>query len=89
MVGQLDTLRLHLPEGQEIGPFVEALQALPDVRQVTAARIAELVLLVPERARKPSRPSSPKPTGSASKFARWRSRSRIWRRCSCTSRGGH
>jgi len=47
MVGQLDALRLHLPEGQEIGPFVEALQALPDVRQVTAAD-HELVLLVPE-----------------------------------------
>lgn len=46
-VGQMDALRLHLPEGQETGPFVEALQALPDVRQVTTAD-HEIVLLVPE-----------------------------------------
>ncbi|HSN76447.1 MAG TPA: ATP-binding cassette domain-containing protein [Anaerolineae bacterium] len=45
-VGQMDALRLHLPEGQETGPFVEALQALPDVRQVTTAD-HEIVLLVP------------------------------------------
>ncbi len=47
MVGQMDTLRLHLPEGQEAGPFIAALQALPDVRQVTTAD-HQIVLIVPE-----------------------------------------
>jgi ABC-2 type transport system ATP-binding protein len=46
MVGQLDALRLHLPEGQDAGPFVEALRGLPDVRQVTTAD-HEIVLIVP------------------------------------------
>ena len=47
MVGQMDALRLHLPEGQEVEPFVTALQALPDVRQVTTTD-HEIVLIVPE-----------------------------------------
>ncbi len=47
MVGQMDALRLHLPEGQEAGPFIAALQALPDVRQVTTAD-HQIVLIVPE-----------------------------------------
>ncbi|MBE2232478.1 MAG: ATP-binding cassette domain-containing protein [Anaerolinea sp.] len=47
MVGQMDALRLHLPEGQETEPFVAALQALPDVRQVTTAD-HQIVLIVPE-----------------------------------------
>ena len=47
MVGQMDALRLHLPEGQETEPFVAALQALPDVRQVTMAD-HQIVLIVPE-----------------------------------------
>lgn len=47
MVGQMDALRLHLPEGQEAGPFITALQALPDVRQVTTAD-HQIVLIVPE-----------------------------------------
>ncbi len=46
MVGQMDALRLHLPEGQDVGPFVEALRGLPDVRQVTTAD-HEIVLIVP------------------------------------------
>ncbi len=46
MVGQLDALRLHLPEGQETEPFVAALRSLPDVRQVTTAD-HEIVLIVP------------------------------------------
>jgi ABC-2 type transport system ATP-binding protein len=46
MVGQLDALRLHLPEGQDAGPFVEALRGLPEVRQVTTAD-HEIVLIVP------------------------------------------
>lgn len=47
MVGQMDALRLHLPEGQETEPFVTALRSLPDVRQVTTAD-HEIVLIVPE-----------------------------------------
>jgi ABC-2 type transport system ATP-binding protein len=47
MVGQLDALRLHLPESQDATPLVEALHALPDVRQVTVAD-HEIVLIVPE-----------------------------------------
>jgi ABC-2 type transport system ATP-binding protein len=47
MVGQMDALRLHLPEGQETEPFVEALRGLPDVHQVTTAD-HEIVLIVPE-----------------------------------------
>lgn len=47
MVGQMDALRLHLPEGQTVEPFVAALQALPDVRQVTTAD-HQIVLIVPE-----------------------------------------
>ena len=46
MVGQLDALRLHLPEGQETETFVAALRSLPDVRQVTTAD-HEIVLIVP------------------------------------------
>ncbi len=46
MVGQLDALRLHLPEGQETEAFVAALRSLPDVRQVTTAD-HEIVLIVP------------------------------------------
>jgi ABC-2 type transport system ATP-binding protein len=46
MVGQLDTLRLHLPEGQEATPFIEALRGLPDVRQVTVTDHA-ITLIVP------------------------------------------
>jgi ABC-2 type transport system ATP-binding protein len=46
MVGQLDALHLHLPEGQEVEPFIAALQGLPDVRQVTAAD-REITLIVP------------------------------------------
>lgn len=47
MVGQMDALRLHLPEGQEVEPFVAALRSLPDVHQVTTAD-HEIVLIVPE-----------------------------------------
>ncbi len=47
MVGQMDALHLHLPEGQESGRFVEALRSLPDVRQVTTTD-DEIVLIVPE-----------------------------------------
>jgi ABC-2 type transport system ATP-binding protein len=47
MVGQMDALRLHLPEGQDAGPFVEALRNLPDVKQVTTSD-HEIVLIVPE-----------------------------------------
>jgi ABC-2 type transport system ATP-binding protein len=47
MVGQMDALRLHLPEGQDAGPFVEALRSLPDVKQVTTSD-HEIVLIVPE-----------------------------------------
>jgi ABC-2 type transport system ATP-binding protein len=46
MVGQMDALRLHLPEGQETGPFVEVLRGLPDVRQVIPTD-HEIVLIVP------------------------------------------
>ncbi len=46
MVGQMDALRLHLPEGQDAGPFVETLRGLPDVRQVTTTD-HEIVLIVP------------------------------------------
>lgn len=46
MVGQMDALRLHLPEGQEATPFIEALRGLPDVRQVTVTDHA-LTLIVP------------------------------------------
>jgi len=47
MVGQMDALRLHLPEGQETEPFVAALRSLPDVHQVTTTD-HEIVLIVPE-----------------------------------------
>lgn len=47
MVGQMDALRLHLPEGQEAGELIAALQALPDVRQVTTAD-HQIVLIVPD-----------------------------------------
>jgi len=47
MVGQMDALRLHLPEGQEIEPFIAAMQTLPEVRQVTTAD-HQIVLIVPE-----------------------------------------
>jgi ABC-2 type transport system ATP-binding protein len=47
MVGQMDALRLHLAEGQEVEPFIETLRGLPDVRQVTTSD-HEIVLLVPE-----------------------------------------
>jgi ABC-2 type transport system ATP-binding protein len=47
MVGQMDALRLHLPEGQETEPFVAALRALPDVHQVTTTD-HEIVLIIPE-----------------------------------------
>jgi ABC-2 type transport system ATP-binding protein len=47
MVGQMDALRLRLPEGQEIDPFSEALRGLPDVHQVTTTD-HEIVLIVPE-----------------------------------------
>ncbi|OQA46177.1 MAG: Daunorubicin/doxorubicin resistance ATP-binding protein DrrA [Chloroflexi bacterium ADurb.Bin325] len=47
MVGQMDALRLHLPEGQEAGELIAALQALPDMRQVTTAD-HQIVLIVPD-----------------------------------------
>ena len=46
MVGQMDALRLHLPEGQEATPFIEALRGLPDVRQVTVTDHT-ITLIVP------------------------------------------
>ena len=47
MVGQMDALRLHLPEGQESGPFVEVLRSLPGVHQVTTTD-HQITLIVPE-----------------------------------------
>jgi ABC-2 type transport system ATP-binding protein len=46
-VGQLDALRLHLPEGQDVTPFVEALRAVPGLSQITTAD-HEILLIVPE-----------------------------------------
>jgi len=47
MVGQHDTLRLHLGEETHPAAFIEALRGLPDVQQVTAAD-SQVVLIVPE-----------------------------------------
>ena len=47
MVGQLEALRLHIPEGQDTTPLVDSLRSLPDVRQVTVAD-HEIVLIVPD-----------------------------------------
>jgi len=43
----MDALRLHLPEGQESGPFVEVLRSLPGVHQVTTTD-HQITLIVPE-----------------------------------------
>ena len=47
MVGQLEALRLHIPEGQDTTPLVDSLRNLPDVKQVTVAD-HEIVLIVPD-----------------------------------------
>ena len=47
MVGQLEALRLHIPEGQDTTPLVDSLRSLPDVKQVTVAD-HEIVLIVPD-----------------------------------------
>ncbi len=47
MVGENETLRLHLGEGQVAEPLVEALRSLPDAVQVSAAD-SQVVLIVPE-----------------------------------------
>ena len=46
-VGQLEALRLHIPEGQDTTPLVDSLRSLPDVKQVTVAD-HEIVLIVPD-----------------------------------------
>ena len=46
-VGQLEALRLHIPEGQDTTPLVDSLRNLPDVKQVTVAD-HEIVLIVPD-----------------------------------------
>ena len=47
MVGQLEALRLHIPEGQDTTPLVDSLHSLPEVKQVTVAD-HEIVLIVPD-----------------------------------------
>ena len=47
MVGQLEALRLHIPEGQDTTLLVDSLRSLPDVQQVTVAD-HEIVLIVPD-----------------------------------------
>ena len=47
MVGQLEALRLHIPEGQDTTPLVDSLRSLPEVKQVTVAD-HEIVLIVPD-----------------------------------------
>jgi ABC-2 type transport system ATP-binding protein len=47
MIGQQDTLRLHLAEGADVEALAAALRTLPDVLQVST-RDRELILLVPE-----------------------------------------
>ena len=47
MVGQLEALRLHIPEGQDTTPLIDSLRSLPDVKQVTVAD-HEIVLIVPD-----------------------------------------
>ena len=47
MIGQQDTLRLHLAEGADADALAAALRTLPDVLQVST-RERELILLVPE-----------------------------------------
>ncbi|WP_423223513.1 ATP-binding cassette domain-containing protein [Candidatus Amarolinea aalborgensis] len=47
MIGQQDTLRLHLAEGADVETLAAALRTLPDVLQVST-RDRELILLVPE-----------------------------------------
>jgi len=46
-VGEHETLRLHLGEGEESSALVEALRALPDVIQVSATD-GQVILMVPE-----------------------------------------
>lgn len=47
MIGQQDTLRLHLAEGTDVEALAAALRTLPDVLQVST-RDSEVILLVPE-----------------------------------------
>ena len=47
LIGEHETLRLHLGEGQDPEPLAAALRALPDVIQVSATD-GQVVLIVPE-----------------------------------------
>jgi ABC-2 type transport system ATP-binding protein len=47
MVGEHETLRLHLGEGEDTAPLVEALHELPETIQVSAAD-GQVILIVPE-----------------------------------------
>ena len=47
MIGQQDTLRLHLAEGTDVEALAAALRTLPDILQVST-RDSEVILLVPE-----------------------------------------
>ena len=47
LVGEMDTLRLHLPEDQDPAALIEALHGVPPVQQVSAVD-HEIALIVPE-----------------------------------------
>ncbi|MEJ2209277.1 MAG: export ABC transporter ATP-binding protein, partial [Anaerolineae bacterium] len=47
LVGEHETLRLHLGEGEDTGPLADALRELPEAIQVSAAD-GQVILIVPE-----------------------------------------